>query len=243
MKSAYRRDLAYIHSAGFHQFAESAAPGLLSLLRRNGLGSGLVVDLGCGPGHWAQRLLQAGYGVLGIDISASMIALARQRAKGATFRIQSLFEAEIPPCAAVTALGECVNYTFDPRGGPGALRHLFRRVFRALHPGGVFVFDAAGPDRAVLAVKRNWTEGEDWAVLVESEAGRANRTLTRRIVCFRRVGARYRRSEETHRMRLYAPEQILADLCRAGFEAQTMSGYGKAPMIPGVVAFLARKPR
>jgi trans-aconitate methyltransferase len=56
----YREDLAYIHDQGFGDFARKAAPGLLAMLRRGGIRSGLVVDLGCGPGHWARELLRKG---------------------------------------------------------------------------------------------------------------------------------------------------------------------------------------
>ena len=73
----YRNDLAYIHDAGFGQIARAAAPVLLDALRRQGTVRGLVVDLGCGSGILARDVVDAGYEVLGIDISQAMIALAR----------------------------------------------------------------------------------------------------------------------------------------------------------------------
>jgi SAM-dependent methyltransferase len=240
MRGAYERDLAYIHHAGFGDFAERAAPRLLALFRKSGIRSGLVVDLGCGPGHWARRLTRAGYDALGFDISGAMIALARKKAPAARFRVESFARAAIPTCVAVTALGEVFNYTFENDGPPMA--ELFRRVFRALQPGGLFVFDVAGPDRAPSVPVRNWRESEDWAVLTESTAGSGRRMLTRHIVCFRRVGARYRRSEETHRIRLYDTPAVLTALERAGFDARAMDGYGRTAMIPGVTAFVERKP-
>src|SRR5689334_5247848 len=66
---AYQDDLAYIHDAGFGGFARGSAPGLLTLFRRNGITGGLVVDLGCGSGIWANELAGSGYQVLGVDIS------------------------------------------------------------------------------------------------------------------------------------------------------------------------------
>src|SRR5215469_14060460 len=112
--AGYTEDLAYIHDTGYGDFARTAAPALLESLRARGITSGLVVDLGCGSGIWAQALVAAGYDVLGIDISPAMIRLARRKAPGAKFRTASLLSAELPPCAAVTAIGECVNYAFDP---------------------------------------------------------------------------------------------------------------------------------
>src|ERR1022692_3797692 len=78
--TAYDRDLAYIHDTGFTGFARKAAPGLLRLLRQNRILGGRVVDAGCGSGVWARELSECGYDVLGIDISAHMIRLARRQA-------------------------------------------------------------------------------------------------------------------------------------------------------------------
>ena len=40
----YGPDLAYIHHAGFSEFAEEAAPGLLEILWKHGIRDGLVVE-------------------------------------------------------------------------------------------------------------------------------------------------------------------------------------------------------
>ncbi|WP_166418200.1 class I SAM-dependent DNA methyltransferase [Cochlodiniinecator piscidefendens] len=38
----------------------------------------VVLDLGCGPGHWAARMQSAGLAVIATDASEEMVALARQ---------------------------------------------------------------------------------------------------------------------------------------------------------------------
>jgi len=145
MTGYYREDLAYIHDVGHAGFALESAPGILEILRQGGLREGLVVDLGCGSGLWARELVDAGYRVLGIDISEAMIEIARRRVPEAEFRVGSLFEADIPPCVAVTSLGKVLNYLFDPNNDGQRLLGPFRRVYSALAPGGVFVFDVAEP--------------------------------------------------------------------------------------------------
>ncbi|MBP1598851.1 MAG: Methyltransferase type 11, partial [Acidobacteria bacterium] len=132
MTSGYREDLAYIHDVGFGSFSLSAAPGLLDMLRRGGIQNGLVVDLGCGSGLWARRLVDAGYSVLGIDMSPSMIAMARRRVPEGHFRRQSLFPADLPGCDAVTSIGECFNYLFDANNNWLRLTRVLRRVYEAL---------------------------------------------------------------------------------------------------------------
>lgn len=241
MPAAYAQDLAYIHDLGFGGFARGAGPGLLAILRQRGVTSGRVVDLGCGSGIWAERLVRAGYDVVGFDLSAAMIAMARKQAPGAMFRCQSFLDAELPKCDAVTSLGESFNYLFDAKVGEKSLARLFRKVHAALRPGGVLVFDVATPGRGVGPTMKNFS-GRDWAIHINVDEDKSRRTLTRRITSFRKVGRYYRRSEETHRLRLYRPLDVAAMLRRAGFRARIVRGYGKLRFEPGHRGFVASKP-
>jgi len=126
--SSYREDLAHINDTGFSDFTEAASPGLLALLRHYRVESGMVVDLGCGSGHWANVLTGAGYEVLGVDLSPAQIELAKQRAPKASFQTESLMSVAIPACDAITAIGEIVNYQFDSTQTRSALSRLFRRA-------------------------------------------------------------------------------------------------------------------
>ena len=147
MTDAYREDLAYIHDVGFGGFAREAAPVLLDALRRQGVVQGLVIDLGCGSGVLSQAVSDAGYDVLGIDLSEAMVDLARRRVPPGRFRVESLLSSELPPCVAVAAVGECVNYLFDDRNSSSTLAKLFRRIHAALAPQGLFLFDVVVPGR------------------------------------------------------------------------------------------------
>ena len=240
MTAAYEEDLAYIHDVGYGAFAESAAQGILDLFRKEGLASGTVADLGCGSGIWARALDAAGYGVFGVDISAAMIALCRQRVPRGRFEVGSLFQVELPPCVAVTSLGECVNYLFDEDNGLAALRALFARVHHALRPGGLFVFDLAEPGRGDGPSQRHRL-GPDWAALVDVEEDAATRRLTRRITTFRLRDDGYGRAEEIHELQLYGRDQIVPALREAGFSVEVLSGYGDQAFPPAYVGFLARK--
>src|SRR6516164_2993513 len=110
MGGLYDEDLAYIHDVGFSDFITAATPGILRLLRRAGIASGLVVDLGCGSGVLVQALLRSGYQVLGVDASAAIVRLARRRAPAAKFVTGQAQQIELPSCAAVTSIGETLNY-------------------------------------------------------------------------------------------------------------------------------------
>jgi len=166
--------------------------------------------------------------------------LARKHAPQAKFRVASLFDAKLPPCDAVTSIGECVNYAFDPASGKRALSDFFGRVYQALRPGGIFVFDVVEPGLVPGGgPQRRFLEGPDWTILVEVREHPKRRTLTRRIVGFRRVGKLYRRSEETHRLHLYPRAELIAALTRAGFQARAMDGYGRFRLTPAHAVLVA----
>jgi SAM-dependent methyltransferase len=242
MTDAYRDDLAFIHDAGFGRFAEAAAPILIEGLRKREIKSGLVIDLGCGSGILSRAVSESRYDVLGIDISEAMIELAQQRAPRGQFRVESLLTADLPPCVAVAAVGECLNYLFDRGNSAASLAKLLRRVHQSLVPGGLFLLDVAEPGRVHgTGVARAHFEGDDWAVLVHTEEDRRRKLLTRRITTFRRVGDWYRRDQEVHRQRLLAGGELAAQLRSIGFRVRILRAYGAVQFARGHVGLLARK--
>lgn len=242
MADAYRKDLAYIHDVGFADLAKNAAQVLKAALRGSAIDHGLVIDLCCGTGFLAQELAGVGYEVLGIDISGAMLDIARERAPSAHFRQESILKAELPPCVAVAAIGECFNYLFDEDNTESELYELLRRIHEVLDPGGLLIFDVAEQGRVPgSGPQRTHIEGEDWAVLVNAEEDRKNSLLARRITTFRKVGELYRRDQEIHQLRLLSRSELLQQLYGLGFEVRIVEGYGQLRFPPGYAGFLARK--
>jgi SAM-dependent methyltransferase len=243
MKEWYKEDLAYIHDVGYSDYALKSAPGILEILAQNNIREGLVVDLGCGSGLSAVELIEAHYRVLGVDISESLIAIARIRVPGAEFRVESLFKTDIPACNAVISIGECFNYLFDADNNCQILAQLFARIYSALTPGGVFIFDIAEPGQMMQGnTTKGFTEGKDWIVIVEKDEDREQSTLIRRIITFRKVGENYRRDNEVHHLRLYEATDIAEKLRQVGFQIQIMRSYGHYELPKAHAAFIARKP-
>lgn len=235
----YGPDLAYLHDSGWRAFAESSIPAVLEELSAAGVAQGsLVVELGCGSGIVARALTDAGYGVHGIDVSEAMIELARGAAPAAAFAVGSWVDVEIPACSAVLAISEVLQYTDDPDQTVGELAALLGRVHDALGPGDPFVFDLAGAGRESTRV---WSEGEDWVIGVDTTV--EDQVLTRRMTTFRYVpgSGSYKRGSEIHVQRLYTPDEVLAMLTAAGFEAEVRIGYTGAEFAPGHRAYFARR--
>jgi len=238
---SYSDDLAYVHDNGFTVFARTAGRELLRIFRRHGIRDGLVVDIGCGTGVLAEILVAAGYRVLGIDISPSMLKLARKRAPTATFGLGSLFDSPLPKCDAITCTGECLNYLFDSSNTLSRLDKLFTRAYEALRPGGVFVFDVLESLGAGTRSGMVFRTGTDWVVLVNKIEDRSRHTLTREITTFRRVGSLYRRSDEIHAAKIFQKGQFPEMLRRLGFIVRVQRGYGAKTVAPGHVVVLARR--
>ena len=242
MADAYREDLAYIHDVGFGHLAKNAAQVLLNALRHSDIDQGTVIDLGCGSGLLASELAAAGYGVMGIDLSKALLGIARERVPTAIFRHESILKAELPPCVAVAAIGECFNYLFDEDNTDQARYELLCSIHAALDPGGLLLFDIAEPGRVPgPGLQHAHTEGEDWAVLMTAEEDLAHRSMTRRITTFRRVGELYRRDQEIHKLRLIERTKLLEHLSVIGFEVRILDSYGELQLPSGLTGFLARK--
>lgn len=117
------------------------------------------------------------------------------------------------------------------------------RIYAALCPGGLLLFDMAGPSRAPSRnPQRTYAEGSDWAVLIQTETDDAKRILTRRITTFREKGELYRRDCETHQLQLVDPFEIVRSLQSIGFSVQILDCYGAQSLPQGLYGFLARKP-
>lgn len=241
----YGPDQARIHHERFGDLATEAARLVVERLHAAGHDTGFVTDLGCGSGILSAQLLAAGYLVEGVDLSPAMVELARETAPQGSFRVGSVHDALIAPSVAVTAIGEVLQYATDARTGLDALESLAARVYAALEPGGILVFDLSTPGRNLgLDVRHvfhdhgTWmlgmhaTEGPDWyerriVILIEEEDGR------------------YRRVDESHRLVLFPVPDVVASLERAGFSVEIRPSYTEVTAstpAAGWAAFVATKP-
>lgn len=242
----YNDDLAYVHIAGYGFHWRGAADAVLKHLRDAKIADGVVVDLGCGGGQWLACLHEHGYKPVGVDVSPGMIRAARKIVPSAKFIQGSFADVELPECNAVTSLGEPLNYL------PGArsFQRTLRNVYKALRPGGLFVFDVREPATKSVETRVTARVGDDWAcisfndekVLAAPQVPGESR-LTRRITAFRRAGSAYRRSEEVHTLHIFPKLIVTRWLRNLGFRVRTLRRYGEYRLGPRQVIFLARKPR
>lgn len=224
----YDEVLAKIHDEQFGTLAVGAAELVRDLLHERGHTHGTVVDLGCGSGIFAAAMVDAGYDVVGIDVSADMLRIAQRRAPSATFRCESVIDAALPDAIAITAIGEVLNYGHDARMLDVDLTPLFARVRAALAPGGVFVFDVASAGRVgPTGARDSFHEADDWTLTMHAAESDDRTRLDRHITVFHRAdGECFHRVHEHHVLRLLEPHDVQQVLEACGFAVERRGGYG-----------------
>lgn len=116
-----------------------------------------ILDLGCGPGLYAERLCEKGYNVTGIDFSESTIKYAKDSARKRDLNIdylcENIFELN---CfekydVVMQIYGEINTFSDCERN------KIFEIVRNALNPNGIFIFDVSTPIfRERSGLKKSW---------------------------------------------------------------------------------------
>jgi len=108
-------------------------------------GRGEICDMGCGPGHVARYLRDAGATVFGLDLSRGMLEQARSLNPGILFRQGNMMALDIPDetVAGIAAFYAIVNIPKE------SLPSVFREMERILQPGGLLLLGFHCGDEAI----------------------------------------------------------------------------------------------
>ncbi|MCR5432240.1 MAG: class I SAM-dependent methyltransferase [Lachnospiraceae bacterium] len=113
---------------------------LISLLRAQGVKEGIVAELGCGTGQMTRLLRDAGYDMIGIDMSPDMLGVARgkENDESILYLLQDMRSFELyGTVAAIVSVCDSLNYLTEPED----LCKIFKLAKNYLDPGGVMIFD------------------------------------------------------------------------------------------------------
>lgn len=115
---------------------------LRSLLKEYNIDKGIIAELGCGTGSITELMAHAGYDMIGIDNSTSMLDIANEKKatnnSSSLYLCQDMREFELyGTVAAVISLCDSINYITEPDD----LLQVFKLVNNYLDPKGLFIFD------------------------------------------------------------------------------------------------------
>lgn len=189
------------------------------ILRKEGLEPETAVDLACGTGSVALLLAKKGLRVTAVDMSEEMLCVAAQKAQDMdnppVFVHQPLQKLYLPRGVdlAVCAL-DSLDYITDPKDCQEAIR----RVYKALNPGGCFIFDVNTPEKLRAMDDQIFLDEDDDVYCVwRGEFSEDTNICTYAMDLFQRQGTHWNRSYEEHREYAYSQQQLTGYLREAGF--------------------------
>jgi len=266
----YHEYAPFYDGSGQMRFAILMDQYLSEVLARHRVAGRRALDLACGTGTLALLLADAGWDVVGLDASATMLEQAKAKAANletpgtATFvvgdmRTLGIENAELrtqnklgdtsqfsilhSQFDLVTCFYDSLNYMLTESD----LAACFRMAARALAPGGLFVADM----NTRYFLEHDWgtcevIEQTDFVQISQSYFDPATACSTMVLTGFAGDDERgYRRFDETHIERAYPPELVGALLESAGLHVE--AAYDCFIFQPPCertqrIAWIARKP-
>ena len=189
------------------------------ILSREGLQPRTAVDLACGTGSVALLLAKKGLRVTAVDMSPEMLCMASQKADRMSnrpmFVCQKLQDLHLPVGVdlAVCAL-DSMDYITDPADCQKAIH----RIYKALNPGGCFIFDVNTPEKLMAMDDQVFLDVDDDVYCVwRGEYDHTTNICTYAMDLFQRSGDIWQRSYEEHQEYAYSAQQLSGYLRNAGF--------------------------
>jgi len=208
-----------------------------------------VADLGCGTGKTALPLARSGRRVFGIDLSADMLAIARQKQElqppgqgSVVWLQQDIREWELgEPVDAVISFCDTFNYLTEEDD----VLLAFRQTYDGLREGGSFIFDMHHPNQLrMYAAEQPFVLNEDdLAYIWVSDLDEERCEIEHQLTIFARGDQEdqgrglYGRIDEVHIQRAYEPEWVLRALQESGFrDVQAYADFRFEPISPDTTA-------
>ena len=190
-----------------------------AILEKEGMTVRTVADLACGTGSATRILAEMGYQVTAVDLSEEMLTEAMDKCCDLenlpAFVHQNLAELRLPRAVdmAVCFL-DSLDYILDPADCEAAIR----RAYKALNPGGIFIFDVNTPQKLRAMDGQVFLDEDDDVYCVwRGEFDEDSNICSYGMDLFQREGEVWHRSFEEHREYAYSIEQLKGYLKAAGF--------------------------
>ncbi len=189
------------------------------ILDQEGAHPRTAADLACGTGSVTEELCKRGLKTIGVDLSEDMLTQAQMKTAGLPnppmFICQPLQALHLSRAVdlAVCAL-DSLDYITDPKD----CRQAIFRVYKALNPGGTFIFDVNTPQKLKAMDGQVFLDEDDDVYCVwRGEFNRETNICSYGMDLFQRRGTCWTRSFEEHREYAYSAKELTGWLREAGF--------------------------
>ena len=191
-------------------------------LRHSPKGQKKVLELACGTGILSVMLAQKGFEVTGLDLSADMVKLAKQRAQEAgqdlDFLEGNMLDlSQVGHYDMVTCYSDSLCYMEDELD----VGQVFEQVYASLHEGGRFLFDVHSTYQMdqVFPGYSYHENAEDFAFVWDSYADEPPHSVVHELTFFvKEADGRFQRYDEVHEERTYELLTYEVLLEQAGFK-------------------------
>ena len=179
-----------------------------------------VLDLGCGTGKMARKLVREGYQVTAVDNSKDMLEIAASEEDDhILYVLQDMVSLELPQQVdAAVSICDCMNYILEEED----LKEAFRRVREFLKEDGVFVFDMNShyKYKEILACNTFAEDREDAIFIWDNFYDEEERINEYQLSLFiQNEQGTYNKYEELHLQKAYEQEEVVSFLYEAGFSS------------------------
>ena len=207
---------------------EGWADYYVRLLSIYGVRGGKVCECACGTGSLTIPLHRRGFQMTGVDVSQEMLWQAAQKTRRQGIAIpyvrQDMRALNLHrPMDAVLATCDGVNYLLTEED----LTAFFRAAYRAIRPGGAFIFDVSTPYKLknVLCSGLLGEDRENITYLWQNSWHEKRQTVELDLTFFvRDEDGKYRRIDERQHQRAWSQQTLKEALWHAGFRAVSLYG-------------------
>ena len=198
---------------GWNYYPEIFGQQLLIFLQRKGLRPKNALDLGCGTGVLCGILHENGIAASGMDFSAGMIAIAKERNSEIPYEVGDMVTYRPETCFdLVTCTGDALNHIRET----DRVEQIFRNVHGYLAKGGYFIFDILNRNEVSTSEPFEMDMEDGLRVWFQMTTPGENE-VNLKIRVFREAVLEF---EENIRETVHDPEEICTMLERAGFTVE-----------------------